>query len=110
MDDFLKGIILAYFKSHKNEYSFAALAALLGISLSRMDDIIEGLLQEEMLEYNKSHMLSLSPKGRLAILNQKVDSITFSDNIRFRYSKINPDAAIPIDQIYVPPNFLERVK
>lgn len=105
MDDFLSGIILAYFKSHKNEYSFMGLAESLGIPISRIDDTIDYLLQEEMLVYDESHLLSLSAKGRLKILNQKADSINFSQNPRFRYRKIDPDTAIPIDQIYVPLNF-----
>lgn len=105
MDDFLSGIILAYFKNHKNEYSFTMLAESLGIPISRIDDTIDCLLQEEMLIYDKLHMLSLSAKGRLNIVNQKADNIDFSENTRFRYRKINPDTAIPIDQIYVPSNF-----
>ena len=105
MDDFLSGIILAYFKSHKNEYSFTALAESLGIPISRIDDTIDGLLQEKMLVYDESHLLSLSAKGRLKILNQKADNINFSRNARLRYRKIDPDTVIPIDQTYVPSNF-----
>ena len=105
MNDFLSGIILAYFKNHKNEYSFTVLAESLGIPISRIDDTIDCLIQEEMLVYDESHLLSLSEKGRLKILNQKADSISFSRDAQFRYRKIDPDTAIPIDQIYVPSNF-----
>lgn len=110
MDDFLKGYVLAYFKRHKDEYSFTALAELLGIPISQMDDIIDCLLQEEMLVYNEMHMLSLTPKGRLAILNRREDSIDISENIRFRYRKIDPDIAIPIDQVYIPEGFTQKLK
>lgn len=105
MNDFLSGLILAYFKNRKHEYSFAALAESLGIPVSRIDDTIDCLLREEMLVYDESHMLSLSAKGRLKILNQKADNISFSESPRFQYRKIDPDTAIPIDQIYVPLNF-----
>ncbi len=110
MDDFLRGYILAYFKIHKDEYSFTVLAELLGIPISRVDDIIDRLLQEEMLVYNESHMLTLAPKGRLAILNRKEDNIDTFENTQFRYRKINPDAAIPIDQIYIPEGFTQKMK
>ena len=105
MDDFLSGIILAYFKNRKYEYSFTALAESLGIPIPKIDDTIDRLLQEELLVYDESHLLSLSEKGRLKILNQKADSISFSRDAQFLYRKIDPDTAIPIDQIYVPSNF-----
>lgn len=110
MDEVLKGFALTYFKRHKNGYSFTALARQLGIPILKMNDVIDCLLQEGMLAYNEVHMLSLTPKGRLAILDQRGDSVDTSGDTRFRYGKINPDAAIPLNQVYVPEGFMDKLK
>lgn len=110
MDEVLKGFTLAYFKRHKDGYSFTALAKQLGIPVLKMDDVISCLLQEGMLAYNEAHMLSLTQKGRLAMLNRREDFVDTSWDIRFRYSKIDPDSALPIDQVYIPKGFMAKLK
>lgn len=109
MNDFQRGYILAYFKDHQQDYSFYALANNLGISVSVIDDLISELIEENQLAYNSDNMLVLTPRGRLTILNERVDFLSFDENLVER-KIINPQAAISLDQIYIPDDFISKLK
>lgn len=109
MNDFQRGYILAYFKDHQQDYSFYALANNLGISVSVIDDLISELIEENQLAYNSDNMLVLTPRGRLTILNDRVDFLSFDENLAER-KIINPQAAISLDQIYIPDDFISKLK
>ncbi len=81
MNDFQRGYILAYFKDHQQDYSFYALANNLGISVSVIDDLISELIEENQLAYNSDNMLVLTPRGRLTILNDRVDFLLFDETL-----------------------------
>lgn len=109
MNEFYKGYILAYFKEHKNEYSFQTIAEKLGRPISEIDDHIESLIQEGLLQYDDNHMLRLSSKGRLSILNKTIDFYGFENNttpMKF----INPESALSAEIIYIPKNFISKLK
>lgn len=108
MNDFHQGFILAYFKENAKEYSFRALAQSLGVPISLIDDYVEALIREGLLEYNPNKMLSLTPKGRLKILNQQIDFLQFN-NSKINTKFINPKKAIPIDSVYIPENFISKL-
>lgn len=105
MNDFQRGYILAYFKDHQQDYSFYALANNLGISVSVIDDLISELIEENQLAYNSDNMLVLTPRGRLTILNDRVDFLLFDENLAER-KIIKPQTAISLDQIYIPDDFI----
>lgn len=109
MNDFQRGYILAYFKDHQQDYSFYALANNLGISVSVIDDLISELIEENQLAYNSDNMLVLTPRGRLSILNDRVDFLSFDENLAER-KIIKPQAAISLDQIYIPDDFISKLK
>lgn len=109
MNDFQRGYILAYFKDHQQDYSFYALANNLGISVSVIDDLISDLIEENQLAYNSDNMLVLTPRGRLTILNERVDFLSFDENLAER-KIINSQAAISLDQIYIPGDFISKLK
>jgi predicted transcriptional regulator len=109
MNDFQRGYILAYFKDHQQDYSFYALANSLGISVSVIDDLICELIEENQLVYNSDNMLVLTPRGRLTILNEQVDFLSFDDSLAERRI-IKPKTAISLDQIYIPDDFISKLK
>ena len=109
MNDFQRGYILAYFKDHQQDYSFYALANNLGISVSVIDDLISELIEENQLAYNSDNMLVLTPRGRLTILNDRVDFLLFDENLAER-KIIKPQTAISLDQIYIPNDFISKLK
>ena len=108
MNDFQRGYILAYFKDHQQDYSFYALANNLGISVSVIDDLISELIEENQLAYNSDNMLVLTPRGRLTILNDRVDFLSFDENLAER-KIIKPQTAISLDQIYIPDDFISKL-
>ena len=109
MNDFQRGYILAYFKDHQQDYSFYALANNLGISVSVIDDLISELIEENQLAYNSDNMLVLTPRGRLTMLNDRVDFLVFDENLAER-KIIKPQTAISLDQIYIPDDFISKLK
>lgn len=109
MNDFQRGYILAYFKDHQQDYSFYALANNLGISVSVIDDLISELIEKNQLAYNSDNMLVLTPRGRLTILNDRVDFLSFDENLAER-KIIKTQTAISLDQIYIPDDFISKLK
>ena len=109
MNDFQRGYILAYFKDHQQDNSFYALANNLGFSVSVIDDLISELIEENQLAYNSDNMLVLTPRGRLTILNDRVDFLLFDENLAER-KIIKPQTAISLDQIYIPDDFISKLK
>lgn len=109
MTQFRKGYILSYFKNHQENYSFSDLASKLGLSVSEIDAIISEMIDDTQLEYNTENMLVLTQKGRLAILNEQFDYISFSDEIKGN-GIIHPESALPLDAVFIPENFLSKIK
>jgi len=108
MNDFQRGYILAYFKDHSRNYSFQFLAENLGISIAEIDDLISGLIAEKQLIYN-NNMLELTPQGRLSIMNDQIDYFSFRDtSVEMRF--VNPRSAVSINDIYVPDDFISKLK
>lgn len=106
MDNYLKSLILAYFKQAQC-YSISAIARMLGTSMRKTMDLIDELLDEGNLIYQDS-LLHLSTAGRLQIQNYDVDYLIF-DNTEFQIPKVNPEEAWPKDKIYIPENFLRKL-
>lgn len=109
MTHFRKGYILSYFKNHQQNYSFSDLAANLGLSVSEIDEIISEMIDDKQLEYNTEKMLVLTQKGRLAILNEQFDYISFSEEEKGS-GIIHPENALSLDEIFIPENFLSKIK
>ena len=108
MNDFVHKLILAYIKSKGSNYSLAELVSILGLTISNTLEEIQFLVASGHLEVNEN-ILSITLSGRLAIQNEDVDHMTFNidDTI-----PINADlnSAWPLDKIYVPKNFLKKLK
>ncbi len=109
MIEFYKGYILAYFKKNKCNYSFSAIAQKLGISILDIDEIISSLIEDGMLEYNTSHMLSLTAQGRMQILNKPIDYYDFDGEDECCMRIIDPATAMDQSAIYIPKNFLSKL-
>jgi predicted transcriptional regulator len=106
MDEYVKLLILAYFKINQEEYSFRDLAKMLGTTFERLDVSIESLMNTGKLEY-KDHLLRLTQKGRLTIMNKGVDYFNFDE--KSIPTRIDPSKAVSNDQPYVPERFLSKL-
>ena len=108
MTQFRKGYILSYFKNHQQNYSFSDLAVKLGLSVSEIDEIVSEMIDDKHLEYSAERMLVLTQKGRLAILNEQFDYISFSEEEKGS-GIIHPENALPLDAIFIPENFCQKL-
>jgi len=106
VDDYLKFLILAYFKQSRS-YSISSIARMLGISLRKTSDLIDDLLEKKYLIYTDD-LLQLSDVGRLQIQNHDVDYLHF-DSDEFQVPKVNPAVAWSKDRIYIPEKFLRKL-
>lgn len=109
MNDFQRGYILAYFKDHPQNYSFHFLAENLGISIAEIDDLISDLIAEKQLYYNHNNMLELTPQGRLSIMNDQIDYFSFKDT-SLEMHFVNHQAAVSVNEIYIPDDFISKLK
>lgn len=109
MNDFYRGYILSYFKDHKQHYSFLFLAQNLGLAVSSIDELVSELIEDDQLAYGSNNMLMLTPKGRLTILNDRADYLSFDGN-RAKEGIIHPENALSLDEVYIPAGFMSKLK
>ena len=64
MDEYVKLLILAYFKEFNGRYNLVKLKEKIGISFNMLDNFIGELVENSELSY-KNNMLSITQKGRL---------------------------------------------
>ena len=106
MNDYIELMILSYFKQN-SEYSYAELAQLLGLPIITVSNHIENLISRNLLEY-KDRLITLSFKGRIVLQNSELEFYDyFNTNINFDNFRNN---AWPIERVYVPDNFLKKVR
>lgn len=108
MDKHIQMMLMAYFKENKNTYSLSFLVKIYGITFERLTIIIEQLIREKCLEYNENNMLSLTPKGRLMLLNTSYDYYSAYDS-QLPIGIIDPQKAWPIDKPYIPDKFTSKL-
>ncbi|QOX65113.1 hypothetical protein FRZ06_18065 [Anoxybacterium hadale] len=106
MDEYLRLLMLAYFKEKKEKYSLYELRKNLGIAESYTLELINQLLEDGLLEI-KNNLLSLSHKGRIFLMNNSLDWFSF---------EIEPMEQLffherwPLDKPYAPKNFSKKIK
>ena len=81
LDEFTMLLILAYFKELKEDYSLSELKELLGVSLETLDENIEELLNNGILHINEKSLISLTHKGRIVLMNSKMENYSFKSDI-----------------------------
>lgn len=80
MDEYLKLLLLAYFKSHNEEYDLVELNKKLGVPFSQFMELIDVVVAEELLGYYNSK-LTLTFKGRMRLLHSSMEYYCEIDNI-----------------------------
>ena len=107
MDDYLKRMILVYFKHHKS-YSQLDISKWLGISIDKTDNLMDELITEQKIEYI-DNVLRLTLVGRTALHSFPEDYIEFA-NKRPNIPSINAERGLPLDAVYLPEKFLAKLK
>lgn len=82
---------------------------MFGLQLIELLERISNLMKDNLLEY-RSELLTLTQKGRLRLANQPEDFLNFTEHPKeIPLRKINPELAKPIDEPYLPKDFLNKL-
>jgi len=108
MDDFIEKYVLAYFNRDEDNYSFISIAQKLGISVEEVDNIVVNLIEKKALEYTENHMLQITLKGQMILLNEK-ESLIYEHWDEKSKSIIDLESAWDFDRIYLPKDFLKKL-
>lgn len=105
MNEYLKLLILAYFREKDKDYSLQELSTLIGVNLIMLDNILEDLFEKQFLLY-KERMIILTHKGRLKLMNSNLEEYNFSmDNFENEFE----GEKWPIDRPFYVHRFSEKV-
>jgi hypothetical protein len=80
MDEYLKLLILAYFKNHIGEYSFEELRKSVGVSGLQFGEIMDEVFVERLLKYEDAKIF-LTFKGRMLLMNSSMEEYHEVDDI-----------------------------
>lgn len=72
MEEYVKLLVLAYFKNHLGEYSLSELREIIGISFVQLDYILEQMISDGELFFEDAK-LRISFKGRLFLMNSSME-------------------------------------
>ena len=105
MTEYQKTLFLTYFKDCC-DIDFGELSGLLGLSGSILEKLINEMLENEYIAY-ENYVLKITEKGiRYLISKDQINSCLESDSFILR--NISPENALPLDEPYVPKNFLSK--
>ena len=102
-DEYLLLLILAYFKEHVEDYSFAELADELGCSIIKLSDYIEKLISAYLLEYH-NNLLSITLEGLNYLCQEGMAYYTFDAKINDLYE----NEKLPEDEVYISHAFSKK--
>lgn len=80
MDEYIKLLILAYFKSHTEEYDLIELNRKIGVPFTMFMELIDTVIDEGLLEYI-GLKLTLTFKGRMKLLHSSMENYCEIDSI-----------------------------
>lgn len=94
-------LILSYFKQY-NDYSLVQIASEIGVSLNKLVDLIDGLIEKGYIE-RRDDLLSLSFSGRIYLQKSSVEFYDYYND----YNSIEElrKKAWDLDRIYIPEKF-----
>lgn len=107
MENYTYKLILSYFYQVKKNYSFDELKKLIGKDSEYLDEMLVDMKNKQYICY-ENYEIIVSKKGRAFLiandcLNYKIEDAEY-------YGKnINPDLAMPITEIYIPKDFLDKI-
>jgi predicted transcriptional regulator len=108
VEEYRKILILLYLNEAKEDYSLIDISSKLGFEVFQCDSIIRDMLNEGLIEY-KDYILTLSDYGKDIIINIKCYKYQ-KDNIGNSSLKFDFEKAKNIYDIYIPNNFLRKLK
>lgn len=105
MDEYRKLLILQYFFEKKERYDINEIADKLGISHTRLLNLIETLIESNMLTYN-NYLLEITDLGRQNIEKNDIYIMYNNDIVNI---EINILEKMNIEDIYIPKKFSKKI-
>lgn len=99
---YTKTLFLLYIKDVGHDYSFSEAKELLGITQNQLDHLLNNLLQEGLLVYEK-YSLTLTKKALRQLISQ--NELTYRLREENVYTNTMDIRAFSIDEPYVPCDF-----
>ena len=103
MSEYIKLLILAYFKQYKKEYSFSDIASRIGLSEIQVSEYISDLINDICIEY-KDDLLQLTLTGRNRLADSYLENYEFDANIESLFTEEKWE----INKVYVPHEFSKK--
>lgn len=72
MSEYLKLLVLSYFKNHVIEYSLEDLRYMTGVTTLQLNDLIDEMFADGLLQYENYKMI-LTFKGRMILMNSAME-------------------------------------
>lgn len=104
MDNYVEGLVLAYFKQFSQEYSLYDLKDKIGISMGLLNEILDSLFRRGLLEY-RDNLIGLSKSGRIALSNSELDGYFFDEE---EYLEKEDSTKWPLDKVYAVHSFSKK--
>ena len=104
MDNYVEGLVLAYFRQFGREYSLYDLKDKIGISMGLLNEILDELFQKGFLEY-RDNLIGLTISGRIALSNSELEGYLFDEE---NYLDKEEIIKWPLDKVYVVHSFSKK--
>lgn len=102
-EEYLKQLILVYFKEYGENYDILDLGSKIGITITTLSDYIYELIENNFLRY-EDDLLQLTLKGRIYLSNTLMEDYTFKSDISLLYEHNKWD----INKIYCVHEFSKK--
>lgn len=104
MEDYVEGLVLAYFGQFGQEYSLYDLKDKIGLSMGGLNEILDGLFQKGLVEY-KDDLIRLSMRGRIALSSSELEGYLYDEENRFDKEE---NMKWPVDKVYAVHGFSKK--
>lgn len=114
MEDFRYYLILIYFNTVKDLYSYRDLVNMLGLAFEQVESILGNMIEHQLLKYDNRKNLVITDRGYEELINKGFGNIDvyelFDNDERYHIEKNKLKEKIDLDYPYIPKNFDKKFK
>lgn len=107
MKDYTYKLVLAYLNQVDKNYDFDELRRLIGKDSNYLDSILIDMKNRQYIFYDDYEII-VSKKGKAFLVSNDCLDYKFEES-EYSSKSINPKIAMPITELYIPQNFLDKI-